>query len=613
MLLNADWTKESDNQPKNRRNALPEGCRESQKSAGVVYTPKVLSDYLARKVTKLYIQDQQNSAPIKKCRILDPACGKGELLESMWYSLRDQFSTSRFLKDTYFFGIDIDKRALQYTYDRMRRLTATLESSAPKFQPISTNSLFPFNSATSLKGWTKVRRKFDAASGFDIIIANPPWGADISAYSHRLCATEFTMFRGQFDSSDLFLESAIANLRQGGYLAFIVPDSLFSQERVPLRKLLLCETEIRFIGRLGEKFFGKINRACAVIICRKPINKSKREVQCLRLTPIVRRKILSGELEFDQAEKQLSHFVNPSRFIQSGTCQFNIDLTSTEENLIRTISSVDSTLRDHLVSSRGVELSKKGRVYQCRHCGRWAPYPKSELISCSRCGIEAFRKDVYSTSIVTTEQMPGYRPIIVGESVCRYHVAKRYWIDIKKRGICYKSKSIYESPKILVRKTGVGLSVAIDYTNTLTNQVVYIFRAKNKDIIPLEFYLGLLASRVVYYYLLKTHGETEWRSHPYVTQRQILQIPVPSIERLRTDCSHHVNAIVRILGKYKDNSMAISNVDDAAIEQMVAGVYGLQQRDYMHIFRAIYEAEDLVPVRALKLIDIGDVFASPIG
>ena len=417
------------------------------------------------------------------------------------------------------------------------------------------------------------------------------------------------MFRGQYDSSDLFLESAIANLRHGGYLAFIVPDSLFSQEREPLRKLLLGQTEIRFIARLGEKFFGGINRACAVIICRKTNHQKEREIQCLRLTPMTRRKILSGELEFDHAEKQLSHFVDSSRFRQNGTYRFDIDLSAEEENVIQAICSVDSTLENQLTSSRGVELSKKGKVYQCPSCGWWAPYPRSKMISCSHCGEQLFGEDAYSTSIVATEKLPGYRPIIVGESVSRYRVSRRYWIDVNKSGICYKSRSSYKPPKIVVRKTGVGLSVAIDYTHAMTNQVVYMLRAKSDNDIPLEFYLGVLASRAAYFYIAKTHGETEWRTHPYVTQRQILQIPIPSVQHLRRQYSRHVKLIVRILGKYKGKSRPLSNEDDAAIERVVAHIYGLRQHDYVLIFRAIHEVEDLVPIRALKSINVSEVFA----
>ena len=50
---------------------------------------------------------------------------------------------------------------------------------------------------------------------------------------------------------------------------------------------------------------------------------------------------------------------------------------------------------------------------------------------------------------------------------------------------------------------------------------------------PLEFMLAVLNSRAMYYFLAKKHGETEWRSHPYLTQKQVLDLPMPAECTLR--------------------------------------------------------------------------------
>ena len=269
MLLKQAWETDSSTSSDSRWNKKTDVSVEVKKVNGVVYTPKVLADYVARKVIELYLEDRTSFELTDTVRILDPACGKGELLESMLQGLIDSSLPLNCLSSSMLYGIDIDKHALDYTHKRITRLSSKQIGSAPRLQVLNTNSLFPFNSTISQQGWARVKRTFHATPGFDIIIANPPWGADISKHLRQLDQSEFSLFRGQYDSSDLFLESAITNLRCGGYLAFIIPDSLFSQEREPLRKLLLHQTEIRFIGRLGEKFFCNINRACAVIICKK--------------------------------------------------------------------------------------------------------------------------------------------------------------------------------------------------------------------------------------------------------------------------------------------------------------------------------------------------------
>ena len=106
---------------------------------------------------------------------------------------------------------------------------------------------------------------------------------------------EFSLFKGQYDSSDLFIELALSIVKPGGFFAFIIPDSIFSIERLALRKMLLEYTEITYIGRFGEKIFEGINRACAVLICRKTKPKKSAVVDALRLYTCLWKSILQGD------------------------------------------------------------------------------------------------------------------------------------------------------------------------------------------------------------------------------------------------------------------------------------------------------------------------------
>lgn len=586
----------------------PNGTLEFRKLGGVVYTPIVLADYVAQKVIELYTRDQKSPINPNDLRVLDPACGKGELLISVWRVLVEKLPVDRHCPIDVLCGIDIDKGAISRARIRINQLADPGTKSTKDTNLINTNSLFPFDNKHSKLGWNKVKRQFEAGSGFDIIIANPPWGADLSNCANQLSQAEFSMCRGQYDSSDLFLESAVSNLREGGYLAFIIPDSLFSQEREGLRKFLLDNTEIRFIGRLGEKFFGGVNRACAVVICKKTSDTARREIHCLRLTPETRKAILEGQLNFKAVEKLQSHLVPHTRFENNKGYQFDIDLTSHEETTLSRILAPRHSFRDHLTGTRGVELSKYGKVYECAVCKKWSPFPSSTRSTCPHCKTGFSRDEVLSMNIVTQERKKKLRPIIVGECIQRNVVSGRRWIDISKKGINYKNYVIYKSPKIVVRKTGVGISAAMDYKDSLTNQVVYVFKPVEDCDIPLEFYLGVLSSRAIYYYIAKSHGETEWRSHPYVTQKQILDIPIPSKELLKKNHADLIELIGRTVKGFTQSNKPITNEADAIIERAVAKLYGLDRFDYNIIFQTLKSSQDLLPVRALKHIDIKDIF-----
>ncbi len=580
-----------------------------RKQDGVVYTPDFLADFVAKKVVSSYIADRSGDIDLGALRVLDPACGKGELLVATWHQLLKVGDQKGLRTKNVLCGIDIDKAAVLQTRKRLAGLQGQVGYSDDQTILI-TDGLFPFGADSRHDGWTRIRHQFDATEGFDIMIANPPWGADVSRIRPKLADQQYILGCGQFDTSDLFIEAAVENLRDGGYLGFIIPDSLFALERQPLRKFLLQHTEIRFIGRLGEKFFGGVNRACAVIVCKKTTSRRRRKVRCLRLTPSVRAKILTRQTSLQAAERKLSHLVPQSRFENNKDFRFDIDLTEPEESTLTRIVSAETTLRHHVNSGRGVELSKYGKVYQCPNCHAWAPLPTKKSTVCNTCASSIEVDSIDSISIVSKSGQEDYRSIIVGECIQRYTTRDSYWIDTGKEGINYKDPSVYKSPKIVVRKTGVGISAAMDYNDCLTNQVVYVLQRKDGNRVPLEFFLGVLLSRAIFFYTVKNHGETEWRSHPYVTQRQILDTPILTEDELLSRHGRHVTQISSIVKKISTSNRAISPGDDARIERAVAEIYGLDEQDYDVIYSTIDAAQDLIPIRALKDVSVRMIFDS---
>lgn len=604
--------------------------RFDRRANGAVYTPASFADHVAAKVVQYFLKDlegEELKSKLHGCsslaktawRILDPACGDGQLLHATWNQLLLQMlSAHEMLPDRrrnfnpikLLCGIDIDAKAIRHTRRRIAELAGQKSRRTAGFNLLKSNALFPFNFSNSAKGWDRTKRLFGAPDGFDIVIANPPWGADVSKYKTRLANGDFSLCKGQFDTADLFVELAISVARPGGYIAMILPDSLFSMERTRLRELLLRRTQIRFIGRFGEKIFAGVNRACAVVVCKKSNESSNNMTDCMRLTHDVRQQIMSGTLTFSAAEDTLKHEVPQARFIANKDFSFDIDVKVGEEHVIRCYRMAGSSFRDHLRSDRGVELSKNGWVYCCDQCHRWMPLPFAPEAICQHCRSKIKVNRDRAVAIVSEQPIDKYSHILVGENVRRYALTHHLWIETTKEGLNYKDPSIYKSPKIVVRKTGVGISATIDYAGLLTNQVVYILRQKedHADAIPLEFFLGVLNSRAMYYYLVKSHGETEWRSHPYITQNQILDLPLPTVESINDGKWETVHSIAKHLKPFVRKNHGVPPRIDAQIEKLVAHLFGLSKEDYGRIYSTLDNVQELVPVRALKSVRISDIF-----
>lgn len=597
---------------------------QTRKLNGIVYTPSKLANFVAKKVIGYYFHnhlkrtEDTKTAKIHNLRILDPACGNGELLIAMWKQLNlisvnreyNSLEMKHLNPISVLCGIDMDNKAARVAKLRINELSNTTSNKVLKSRILNTNALFPFDYKDTMKGWLRIFKLFNAPKGFDILIANPPWGADTSSYRNKLSSKHFSLFKRQFDTSDLFIELALKIVKPEGYFAFIIPDSLFSLERADLRRLILDNTTIRFIGRFGEKLFENINRACAIIICQNKSRKSKIRTECLRLTHEARRKILENSMSFEKANRLLNHKVLQERFEHNPGYRFDIDISVKEEKTIRKFNSLFSKFGDFLQSSRGVELSKNGMIYKCYNCNLWMPLPKVIKKRCPHCKEEILIDFSKSECIVSNEFQKEYHPFLVGESIRRYFIDSKLWIDTNKKGIKYKDHSLYESPKLLVRKTGVGILAAMDYSHNYTNQVVYILRQREniEHSFPLELFLGIINSRAMYYYLVKNHGETEWRSHPYLTQTQLLNLPIPRMDILINRESETVNQIVKTVKKFSTKNKEISIEADAIVESFVAKLYNLEKNDYELVYSTLSSVEELLPIRVLKRIKIEDIF-----
>ena len=231
-------------------------------------------------------------------------------------------------------------------------------------------------------------------------------------------------------------------------------------------------------------------------------------------------------------------------------------------------------------------------MHPCPHCHAWLDLQKT-----------------ISERIVLNHNGTGNLKLKVGEDLYRYTSISKSWINTLKPGINYKKLSIYEGNKILVRKTGVGITASIDYDNSLTNQVVYILKLKPifRDSLTLEFVLAVLNSRVMTYFLLKKFGENEWKSHPYLTQTMLVELPFP---KLATVDSSFIRQITTLIQDEVSNSTEqnINQEADIVIERMIARCFGLDRHDYNAIFDSLHGAEPLIPIRRLLNCTVNDIF-----
>lgn len=530
---------------------------------GVVYTPKSLSDFVAE-LLKRASGDEQIKV------ILDPASGECALLSAAKAVFEDE--------DEYI-GIDVDKEAVHNTKG--------------KFHIIHNDAIMPQNVKKKTADYWR-----DKLPVVDAVIANPPWSSEKIYERADLTSAGFSLVSGQYDSYVLFMELAFNILRDGGLMAFIIPDSLFDAQNENLRKFLLEKTQIKVIARLGEKIFEEVNRAATVIICKKAVPEVNSETTCFRLSTEDRKEYLAGQGTLLMYFDRKKHTVYQRRFLSNNGYNFDIDTHSNEEALLDKITSKTADWEQLFIFGRGVEISKTGKVVYCPHCNYAQGYKKKQLEAgkktCTNCGGEIPVTAKTVRNVVTQEPDESSVLIYVGENVRRYGVSGECYIRPDIAGINYKNRELYNPPKLLIRKTGLGIYSAIDYSGSMTSQTVYILKyADGNNRTPLEYYLALINSRVVYYYYLKVYGENEWKSHPYLTKQIIFTLPIRPYTGSKIDLD--IIDIATKLMQHYDHDM------DVKLETLIMKKYGLTKEERKLVVSEMNRLPDLSAVNNMKM------------
>jgi hypothetical protein len=100
-------------------------------------------------------------------------------------------------------------------------------------------------------------------------------------------------------------------------------------------------------------------------------------------------------------------------------------------------------------------------------------------------------------------------------------------------------------------------------------------------------------------YHLKRTGESEWRSHPYVTQKTIGELPIPNV----SDGTWQWTQAQAIAGEVSQSRTLVKpdRQHDLRIDSLVAGLFGLTRSDCDWVVNVLDQAESLEAISRMRL------------
>jgi len=197
-----------------------------RKEQGIYYTPPFVVDYIVKNALRPVLDNCHNIGDLKKIKVLDPACGSGSFLVKAMETIAERYrelgTDNEFIKRQILleniFGVDLDKQAVEIA--RLNLLINSLDEKAllPKLDKNIKNG----NSLISEQfNWQEEFPEVFAQGGFDVIIGNPPYGAELSKEDQGYFKKTYNI--GSTDTAILFIKKSIELLRTKGYLGFIFP------------------------------------------------------------------------------------------------------------------------------------------------------------------------------------------------------------------------------------------------------------------------------------------------------------------------------------------------------------------------------------------------------
>ena len=253
-------------------------CQEKKQTLNIK-EEEYFSDRKRQKQTKQHLLEQlrQYREWLLQITILDPACGSGAFLNAALrflmdehklidemetkvsgYSIQFQDVENSILENN-LYGVDINEESVE-----IAQLALWLRTAKPhrKLNTLNQNikcgnSLIsdPAVAGDKAFDWQEQFPKVFERGGFDVVIGNPPYGAEISEIDKDWLKSLYSTFEYQVNTYVLFYERGIELLKENGLLGYITPATFTTQYYYKNLRNLIQKYNIITISRYTYEVF----------------------------------------------------------------------------------------------------------------------------------------------------------------------------------------------------------------------------------------------------------------------------------------------------------------------------------------------------------------------
>ncbi|MFZ2430160.1 MAG: N-6 DNA methylase, partial [Lutibacter sp.] len=563
--------------------------KSKRKKDGVFYTPKYITKYIVENtIGKLCIEKKEElgfkeeeyyksrkgrqqvtlenliaildsyRAWLLKLTICDPACGSGAFLnQALDFLIKEHryidelkaqllggslvFSDiENTILENNIYGVDLNEESVE-----IAKLSLWLRTAQPKRKLNDLNSNIKCgNSLIDSKAvagdkafnWQQEFPQVFEKGGFDVIIGNPPYGIFIDPIEEVHYKRHFPLTKYKINLYILFIER-MHQIFDKGIVHFIIPKSLlFNTYFENIRELLLVKSKLHEIFMLSERVFPDAEVGGSLIL-KYEINRKDNSKEKIRL--------ISADSYFDyEGNKCLINDIEQEFFLK--VPHFEISPISKDGNEILKKINKFKPIKTYYKLKNGLN---PGNI-------------KHILIS-------------------DTKETENHKPIVWGKEFSNYLINwggqyVNYDINIgnslsindvkSKEGMNKQSKidfalrtpDLFETKKLIVRKTGDRFVVAKDESNLYFDTLVHGIYQNNKEF-TLDYLLAILNSKPATYMYRILH-DIKGKVFAKISLDKLAAFPIPKptseiriqIELFAVNLTSNLSELHKIRNKFSN-------------------------------------------------------------
>jgi len=554
-----------------------------RKSQGIYYTPRYIVDYIVQNTLGEILKNKTPNE-IRNLKILDPACGSGSFLISVYQELinywqkqekkqvRQKDDKLRKIEQVYkkqkgnlissqekmrillnnIYGVDLDKEAVELAKLNLLMKMVGSKIKLPKLgSNIQEGNSLISGSEKELKkyfgrGW-KNKKAFEWEGKFDMVIGNPPYvrvdGLDKNDKNYW--KEIFVSSKGKYDLYYLFIEKSIKLLKEGGKLGFIIPNKFcVASSAKKIREIIINSSKLcEFVSVSQLDVFSSASNYPVILFLTKG-NESKRlEIKSFN----TKENFVSGICDCCPLNKK------DLEILPSGIIPINVN--KNQLDLILKLLKNNNKLSDYLKISEGFRIPAN---------------------------FESASQDKFG--IVKQYQFGKYTPIKKGVFISEKNISR----VVSENSERYKN-SLKE--KILIAEDALNITSTIDKKFNMPQGGVY-FGATISNELTLKYILALLNSKLLSF-VYKTLFGGMHMGGGYLRYRTEFLHELPIIEVSQKEQKRFGKLVDEILKlnkelqkldlmldevEYKEIKEKIDKIDKE-IDERVFELYGLSKED----------------------------------